>query len=62
MQVKWVEKQRLYHKNNDEDEADPHYDEEGDQVVLQRQAEVWDQDQVSSGQTGTKHIRKIINL
>lgn len=45
-----------HHENNDEDEADPHDDEKGDQVVLQRQAEVWDEDHVSPGQTAEYHL------
>lgn len=42
-----------YHKNNDEDEADSHNDEEGDQVVFERQAEVWHKDHMSPGKTST---------
>lgn len=40
-----------HHENNDEDEADPHNNEEGDQVVLQRQAEVWQEDHMTPDET-----------
>lgn len=38
-----------YHEDDDEHEADSHYDEEGDQVVLQRQGEFGHEDNVTTG-------------
>lgn len=35
------------HKDNNEDETYSHDDEEGDQVVFQRQTEVWQEDHVA---------------
>lgn len=37
-----------YHKNNNEDETYSHNDQEGDQVVFQRQAEVRQEDHMTS--------------
>lgn len=37
-----------HHENHNEDEADAYDDEEGDQVVLQRKTEFWNQDNVAS--------------
>lgn len=41
-----------YHENNNEDKANSHDDEEGDQVVFQGQAEVRHENQVSARNTG----------
>lgn len=39
----------IYHEHDDEDEADSHDDEKGDQVVFQRKAEVWHEDHMPPG-------------
>lgn len=37
----------IYHEHDDEDEADSDDDEKGDQVVFQREAEVWHEDHMT---------------
>lgn len=52
--VLWVKTKitDTYHENNNEDEADSHDNEEGDQVVFQRQAEVWQENHMPPGKQG----------
>ena len=40
-----------HHEDHDEDQTDPHDDEEGDEVVFQRKAEVGHQDHVAPGES-----------
>lgn len=47
-ELKWRHLKFTNHKDHNEDEADSHDDEEGDQVVFQRQTEVWQEDHVAA--------------
>lgn len=38
-----------HHKDYNEDEADAHNDEEWDQVIFQRQTEVWHENYMTTG-------------
>ena len=49
-----------YHENNDEDEADSHGEEEGDQVVFQRQAEVRHEDHMTPEKQQQRHYGDLI--